>query len=277
MRSDQELVNDLLSEWLDNGLLEPQVDNLLAELRKPTARDWTWYTKLRDNSDTETAEAALTAWTEREQLRTVAAGFPAAARAMLAMNSVLMSYQVRLISDPSKADFHFPNNLSKAARAVLLLNPDNLCRLCAPPLHSVIFGRNARLGLKAVVLCVDPDRPENNRLTLVLPNRLKDSTPASFISVAMQPNGFISVHTRWIQLHEDHAIEAFLGLTAVESMLYSFGGGKWHMGTAVQVDATEDDHLIGPGNIGLIRTSIPLIDDYFKEVAAMPKPLSHDH
>lgn len=246
----------LIKQWLANDEFASRVHVWEDTLRNPQ-RGESWYTRRRTDEPVAAEADLIEDLAEREL---VAAGIMAVAQGMHAIAQANPQdrrrtpyvFLTRLADDRG---FPYPFGASTNARTVFIVNPEVPGCGCVQPAGSHLFGTYGLLGLKAVTLTVDPGRPSQNQLCLVLPHRDQSKGPAAVAIAQFDLQGHVRAHTLEPLMNHWGPLMYSLGLRDKSE--------AWEMW---QTSGGTDDRL-GPGCTALLSSSLTDLGAYLTDAA----------
>lgn len=229
------------------------VDKYLDETFRSGNRD-TFYSKTLEEEGLEAAEAELAEWATRNSDPRVG---NALAPIVDAIACVLETGHRNVAATWfMKNDlFPFPYYTSNGAFGVVLYNPSVPGCGCSQPAGTGTFSRYGELGITSFVVIVDPARPEENTVVLMLPIRDTNEKQDGFVAVMLRRNGEIEAERREIKLYEN----------AMEQM--AFGNSRPPFSTQWCKGGSPSDYVGFPGAQEYITSRLGKLPKYLKEVA----------
>lgn len=225
----------------------------------------TFYGTTLAKSGREAAEAQLMEWIQRDHRREIADSLTPIAQGMLkVMQADHRNVKVGFTTAFDRTLFPTPYKAGPHAKLISLYNPEIPGCGCNQPAGASDFGVYGRLGLQAIAVAIDPERPEANELTLVLPIRNAPAGTDGYVAVQLDRTGHSIGDQRTMNFYRGAALSSALGIMGNDSIImYGTASG-----------GVTDDWIGFPGAMDYIASRLPALALYLLDAA---EKLSGDH
>ncbi len=248
----------VLFEEAMTGRFSNTVEKYLDETFRSDSDNHSFYSRILKEEGREAAEARLIEWAKVNNDHRVADALaPIVASLSRLLEVEHGNISVKQFDKTGRSIFPFPYRASRESYGIAVTNPEVPGCGCTQAKGAEVFSPQGELGITSFVVVIDPLKPENNSLVLMLPirdNKKGNENRHGFVAVVMSRDGSIRSEVKEVLLYKD----------AAEHLAF---GGDQPFGVSMASGGSPCGYVGFPGAQEFITSSLNKLAEYLSDVA----------